>query len=231
MVREAQLYCIFSYLCRQIHSLNHKNRLLNIKAKKETMKKMFVIVMAVAAVAFTACTGGNKEAEATDETEVAAVDQELTDNIDELDAALEAEDGDAVQQSIEAFKAKIAELIAQGKTELAQQWSEKLQQFVEENKAKIEALSPELATVAQSAVSEVVSKVAALPAAAVETANEAADAAKGAAADAVDAANQAVENTKAAAEEAATQAVDDAKQKANDAIDQGVSDVKGKLGL
>lgn len=204
--------------------------MLNSKAK-ESMKKMFVIVMAIAAVTFTACTGGNKEAEATEETEVAVVDQELTDNIDELDAALEAEDGDAVQQSIEAFKAKIAEFIAAGKTELAQQWSEKLQQFVEEHKAKLEALSPEIATVAQSAVSEVISKVAAVPTAAVETANEAVDAAKDAAAGAVDAANQAVEDTKAAAEEAATKAVDDAKQKANDAIDKGVSDVKGKLGL
>ncbi|MCQ2111787.1 MAG: hypothetical protein MJY95_00400 [Bacteroidaceae bacterium] len=199
------------------------------------MKKIFVAIMAIAAVAFSSCTNFSEKTEETvcDSTEVCEeVNEEAVAQLDELVTEIadgvEAEDANAVKSSIDYLKAKIQEFINAGDKATAQKYIDALKNCVESNKAKIAAISPELATAAETTVSDVVAKIAGVPA---EVANEATEVAAEVANDAKAAAEAKVEETKAAAVEKANEAIDNQKAKANEAIDKAANDLKGKLGL
>lgn len=199
------------------------------------MKKIFVAIMAIAAVAFSSCTNFSEKTEETtcDSTEVVVEENEeaiaqLDELVTELADGVEAEDANAVKGSIDYLKAKIQEFINAGDQATAQKYIDALKNCIENNKAKIAAISPELATAAETTVSDVVAKIAGVPA---EVANEATEAAAEVANEAKAAAEAKVEETKAAAVEKANEAIDEQKAKANEAIDKAAKDLKGKLGL
>ena len=210
------------------------------------MKKLFVMVCAVAAMALTSCNSGQTNAGAdADSTNVEAtedIESAVKEEIAGIAESVEAGDQEAIQTKIEAIKAKVQSLIDEGKLEEAQKYAEKFKVFLEENQEKIAAVSPALgelaSTVSSNATGIVSAAAAALDAtangakdAATDIANEAVDAANAKVDEAKEAVNNKVEETKAAANAKAQEAVDGAKQKANEAIDKAANDLKSKIGL
>ncbi|MBP1531339.1 MAG: hypothetical protein ILA39_04340 [Bacteroidaceae bacterium] len=206
------------------------------------MKKLFAMVMAVAAISFVSCGNKTEKAECED-TCACACDTCVCDPCDcaaqacqkecgecpvkALAEKLEAGDAEAVGTALTEAQTKIEALVAEGKTEEAQKLGSAIKAFVEENKAKLAD--------AQITVDNIVSTIAAIPAAAEATAEAGAEAVK-ADAQAVKegaeaAANAAVEAGKAKAEETVNQAVEAGKAEANKQIDKGVDAAKKKLGL
>lgn len=200
------------------------------------------MVMAVAAISFVSCGNKTEKAECED-TCACACDTCVCDPCDcvaqacqkecgecpvkALAEKLEAGDAEAVGTALTEAQTKIEALVAEGKTEEAQKLGSAIKAFVEENKAKLAD--------AQITVDNIVSTIAAIPAAAEATAEAGAEAVK-ADAQAVKegaeaAANAAVEAGKAKAEETVNQAVEAGKAEANKQIDKGVDAAKKKLGL
>jgi len=184
------------------------------------MKKLFMFVMAAAALTFAAC--GNKTAEGACEDSLccdsAACLSEECDPVAALSAAVESQDAGKVQSLLDAAKEKLNSLSAEEKAEYAS----KLQEFVETNKEKIEAVGVSTAT-----VSSVIEAVKNLPTTVEGVANDAADAAK------ADAKNATQEAEKAAvdkANEVVNDAASKAASKASDAINDAASKLNSKLG-
>jgi ribosome-binding ATPase YchF (GTP1/OBG family) len=183
------------------------------------MKK---ILFAVAAVAFTFASCGNKtqapvEA-AVDSTEVVAQEanaaaDEAVANLTEL---LNGKDVNKFQEALDAIKAKAAELVALN-PEIAKEYVAKVQNFLKENADKVKAFVGDNAAVnaavsALTAVSadEVVSGfMSAVGDAATNAAEGAKEAVDGAVDNAKDAANKAVEDAKAVTEDKVKEAVKD----------------------
>lgn len=218
------------------------------------MKKILFIVAAIAALSFTACcnkTQNNCENDSTcaeacacepcecDPCECgeATCCQEAHFCAKEFNEAIEAKDATTFQQKIEEAKAFIAQLIEQGKTEEAAKYTEQLQQFLAENKAKIEEFATGNETLNEmvNSVAQLPTDVAALATAlgvqAKDAAVETKEAVEGAAADAVAAGQQKVEDVKNAAAQKANEAVETGKQKTGEAIDNAANEVKRGLGL
>lgn len=199
------------------------------------------MAMAVVAISFASCGNKTEKAECCDTTaceckcdtcqcdpcECAQAKCCGECPVKALAEKLEAGDAEAVGTALTEAQTKIEALVAEGKTEEAQKLGSAIKAFVEENKAKLAD--------AQITVDNIVSTIAAIPAAAEATAEAGAEAVK-ADAQAVKegaeaAANAAVEAGKAKAEEAATEAVEAGKAEANKQIDKGVDAAKKKLGL
>lgn len=209
------------------------------------MKKLYAIVAAVAALTFTAC--GNKtentaecdstctekcacepcECDPCECSDVTCCKTEGQFCAEEFNEALETTDVTLIEKKFEEAKAYIAQLIEQGKNEEAAKYTEQLQQFIAENKEKIEN-----AGAGNVALTDLVESVVALPTNVADLATSlgvqakdaavgAKDAVEGAAADAVAAGQQKVEAGKAAVEQKANEAVEAGKQKANEAVETG----------
>lgn len=205
------------------------------------MKKVFVLVCGIAALAFASCNSGQTNAGAegdslaTEDSVVEEVAGDATEDIQALAESIEAGDSEGFEAKVASFKEKIQKFVDEGNVEEAQKYTDAFKQFVEANKEKIEAVSPalgELATsVADNAESIVTTAVSALG----STAKDAADAVENAANDVVEsgkaAVDQKVQEAKDEANAKVQAAKDNAKQKANDAIDKTANDIKGKLGL
>ena len=199
------------------------------------MKKILLAVMAVAAISFTSC--GNKTQAVTEEPvdSVALIDSLANETIQEtvsaLNAQIEAGDANKLQETLEAVKAKIANLVKEN-PEMAKACVTKLQNFLKENADKLKSVIGENAA-AQTVVDALVSidaenglagLLGEIENQAVETKDAAVDAAKAAV-------NEKVEEGKAAVEQKANEAKEAAKQKANEAIDNAAQDAKKALGL
>ena len=219
------------------------------------MKKLFILAIAAVAMTFASCgnkaaNAGGEDSTAVDSTEaVAQQAQEAADGaISNLTEILKGKDANALKDAIESIKAKAGEFLAQN-PDLAKEYLTKVQNFLKENADKVKALVGDNAAVgaAVSALTEtsaddVISglsaalgdvKAAGVDAAAnaADAANKATEAVKNAPEAAKDAANKAVEDAKAKANEKAQEAVNDAKDKANKQIDKAASDAKKALGL
>lgn len=191
--------------------------------KEKVMKK---ILFAVAAVAFTFASCGNKtqapvEA-AVDSTEVVAQEanaaaDEAVANLTEL---LNGKDVNKFQEALDAIKAKAAELVALN-PEIAKEYVAKVQNFLKENADKVKAFVGD-----NAAVNAAVSALTAVSADEVVSGFMSAvgDAATNAAEGAKEAVDGAVENAK-------DEAVKDAKEKGAAAIDDVAAAAKKKLGL
>lgn len=166
------------------------------------MKKLFVFVLAALSLTFTACCGqcGKSEA-AADSTAAAAADP-----IGQLQKALETRSFDQVQTLLNQAGDYLANLSDEEKAA----YVSKLQAFVEQNKAALEAASVNTTT-----VSSLIEAVKDLPTTVSGMAGEAAGAAK---ADA----QQAVEDVKAAASSKAEDVKTQAQEKVNAAKNQAV---------
>ncbi len=194
------------------------------------MKKILLVVMAVAAIGFTSC--GNKtqsQAEAVDS--VAIIDSLASAaaqiDIDAISGLLDGGDATKLQEALTAVKEKIATLIKEN-PEVAKEYVAKVQNFLKENTEKVKAIVGDNAAV-QTAVSAITeTEPAEIVSGFLSSVGDAATEAKDAA---VDAANEKIEEGKQAVEDKANEVKDAAKQKANEAIDNAAKDVKKGLGL
>ena len=197
------------------------------------MKKIFVLVAAVAAMTFVSCGNTSNNNEGVDSTLVEVIEDESAD-FEGMKAGLleqlQAGDASAFQEKLAQVQAYIQELINGGKLEVAQQYAQQLKQFISDNKETIEQLTGNNET-----ISGLIEKIEALPTDALDALKGAAsdmeDAAKGAVDDVKDAAADVAKNAKDAATDAANNAVDQAKDKAAGAIDDAAEAAKKKLGL
>lgn len=208
------------------------------------MKKVFVLVCAMATIAFTSCNSNSTSSDvecdsiSTDSTACVNVDKQ----IESLSAFVDAKDGDGLQSKIDEIKTQIQKMIDEGKIDEAKKYSEAFKQFIEENKEKINSFSPaicEIATNAANQADEIVASVTSAVGSTVKSAKDAAvdatedvvSAAQTKANEAKDAANAKVQEVQDKANEKVQEAQDKAKNKANDAIDKAAGDIKNKLGL
>ena len=203
------------------------------------MKKLFILAIAAVAMTFASCgnkaaNAGGEDSTAVDSTEaVAQQAQEAADGaISNLTEILKGKDANALKDAIESIKAKAGEFLAQN-PDLAKEYLTKVQNFLKENADKVKALVGDNAAVgaAVSALTETSADDVISGLSAAHAANKAAEAVKNAPEAAKDAANKAVEDAKAKANEKAQEAVNDAKDKANKQIDKAASDAKKALGL
>ncbi len=205
------------------------------------MKKVFMMALAAAAITLSSC--GNKtnvpnESEIVDSTEVAL--NEANTAADEVIAQLtqniEAKDASALQNALEAVKAKVSEFLANN-PEIAKEYLAKVQNFLKENTDKIKAVVGD-----NAAVASLVDGIANIPSESVDALTGAGDALKALGIDLTQQAGDAVEGAKDAVEGAAADAKESAEKKADeltdevkknigDAVDKASADAKKKLGL
>lgn len=205
------------------------------------MKKVFMMALAAAAITLSSC--GNKtnvpnESEIVDSTEVAL--NEANTAADEVIAQLtqniEAKDASALQNALEAVKAKVSEFLTKN-PEIAKEYLAKVQNFLKENTDKIKAVVGD-----NAAVASLVDGIANIPSESVDALTGAGDALKALGIDLTQQAGDAVEGAKDAVEGAATDAKESAEKKADeltdevkknigDAVDKASADAKKKLGL
>lgn len=204
------------------------------------MKKLFAMVLAVAAISFASC-GNKTEKEGCDQDTCACkcdpcecdpcecAEKECCGEcpMKVLDEKLEAGDAEGVTAALTKVQEKIQELLAEGKAEEAQKLGSAIKAFIEANQEKLSEASIN--------VDNICSVIKSLPEVAVETAEDGAEAVK---TDAEAVANAAVEAGKAKANEKlnegaakANEAIDEAANKANDAIDKAAAKASKKLGL
>ena len=192
------------------------------------MKKLFAMVMAVAAISFVSCGNKTEQGECEDscackcdtcQCEPCECGQQKCCGecpVQALAEKLEAGDAEGVTAAFAEAQSKIEALVKEGKIEEAQKVGFAIQEFIDTNKEKLAN--------AQITVDNLVSTIKGIPAAAESTVEAGAEAVK------TDA--EAVkEASKAAAEAAANQAVEAGKAEANKQIDKGVEAAKKKMGL
>ena len=191
------------------------------------MKKIFYVIVAIAAITFSACNGTAKGGAETDSiaADSAAVAQVPEANVDAIIASLSTavadNDAEATQTFLQKAQAYIAKLQEEGKLEEAKVYIAKLQQFISENEEKITQL-----TAGNETLGNIVSAVKAIP---VDVANAATDAAEGAKNAVVGAANDAANAAAQKATDAANNAVESGKKEAGKAIDNAAGAAKSAL--
>ena len=186
------------------------------------MKKSLFIMMAACAIGFTSCGNKSQQAVPVDDEVVAeapAIDVEaiFSEATAQLTEQIEANDASKLQQAIEAVQAKVKEILAQN-PEAAQEYVQKIQDFLKENAEKIKAVAGDNAAIqaAFSALTEAPAE--SIISGLKSTLDAAGNAVEGAADAAQEAVEGAVEDAKDAAKEKAGEAVDAAAQKAKDAM-------------
>ena len=200
-------------------------------------------MMALAAAAITLSSCGNKtnvpnESEIVDSTEVALNEANIAADevIAQLTQNIEAKDASALQNALEAVKAKVSEFLAKN-PEIAKEYLAKVQNFLKENTDKIKAVVGD-----NAAVASLVDGIANIPSESVDALTGAGDALKALGIDLTQQAGDAVEGAKDAVEGAAADAKESAEKKADeltdevkknigDAVDKASADAKKKLGL
>lgn len=221
------------------------------------MKKVFIMLAAVAAFTITSCKNESKQTDAAAEKagesiEELAAQSDVSDPTqlgDDLSKALESNDGEGIKGKIDAAKEYAQNLLKEGKGEQAKGIIEKIQSFLSENAEKVTSVVGDNSFV-QGALDwvkgvdagDLINKAG--EALGVENAAGAAEAAKDAAADKVAGAVEAVKGTaaekagaavdavKGAAEEMkdkATEMKDAAVEKGNEAIQNAKEAVKEQV--
>ena len=216
------------------------------------MKKIFIAIAAVAAMTLASCggqtaQGGDNDSTAIDSTvvEETGVNEAVTEAeavVSSLADQLKAGNSEGLQSKIEEIKAYITELANNGKLEAAQAYAEKVQKFLDENKAQID----EYTNGAASKVAAALASAGGIKEVASSLLNDVNTKANDAVEDAKNTATKAVEDAKAAAEAKANEAVENAKSKAyeegkkageaakakvNEAVDKAANDLKKNLGI
>ena len=180
------------------------------------MKKIFYVIVAIAAITFSACNGTAKGGAETDSIAVddSAVPTPPEANVDATISALSKAVADDDAEATQSLLAK------------AQAYIAKLQQFISENEEKIAQF-----TAGNETLNNIVSAVKALPVDAAALAGDAKDAVVGAANDAANAATNAANDAANAANDAANKAVESGKKEAGKAIDNAAGAAKNALGI
>ena len=167
------------------------------------MKKLLLMVAAVAAMTFASCDNtANKTEQTTDS--LAAF------NVEQFDSALaNATDSAAVVDLLNNANAEVQKLVEAGKNDEAQSLLAQIKEIVNKNTEKLTAIVPSIGTL--------VDQVVALPEGVKDVVENAGDSLKDAA---TEKANEVVEGAKAAANEAADKAIDKANEAADKAADK-----------
>lgn len=192
------------------------------------MRKVILSIMAVAAISFSSCGNKTENGADVDSTanEVEAVadsvetaEAEVENVISDLAAGLESSDKATVETKVAEAQGKIAQLIEEGKLDQAKAYAEKIQNFIKENKDKLNATGSTL-------VSSFVSSAEKLDLNNIEA--SAKDWASTVKAVAGDAGSKAVSDVEGAAKDAAQAVSGEAGQKVQDAVNK-VEDAKAKV--
>ena len=204
------------------------------------MKKLFAMA-AIAVMCLTGCTG-NKVAEDLDFEK--ATPEAI---VNALAEKVQAGDATAITTALETVQTQLSKLVDAGNVEKVTEYAAKIKTFIEENAEALKSFNIDV-----TPLTKVFDQVQALPGAAVDAAQGAAedavegvqdqvegavegavDAAQGALNDAVDAGKKAVNDVVDAGQKAADDAanagkaaVDDAKAKANQAIQDAADKIK-----
>lgn len=166
------------------------------------MKKLLLMIAAVAALAFVACDkNANANAEEANEDSIA------------IENLINAPDSAAAIAALDALQKKAEDLKAAGDTIKANELLAKVKAAIDANKDKLTALVPAIGEV------NLLDK-------AKEAADSVAAAGKDAAAEVVDAAKEKVAEAAEAGKEKAAEAVDKAAAKGAEAVDKGADDAK-----
>lgn len=197
------------------------------------MKKVFLLLAAVAAMTFVSCGNTTNNNDGIDSTAVEIVEDPSADFEavkTSLLEQLQAGDASAFQEKLAQAQAYIQELINSGKLDVAKEYAAKLQQFIADNKESIQQMTGDNET-----INGLIEKIQAMPTDALDAlkgvATDAEDAAQGAVDNVKDAATGAAKDAKEAIDQAATDAVDQVKDKTAGAIDDAAEAAKKKLGL
>ena len=178
------------------------------------MKKIFLAIMAVATITFSACDGTAKGGSETDSIAAVATEK-ANEAISELSTAIESASAEDAKSVLTKAKDYITQLQKEGKIEEAKTYLVKVQKYIAENEETINEFAA-----GNETISNIVATIKAIPA------------------DALDVANNIAADTEAAVEEA-KEAVEDAEEKAkeaaNEVVDKAAEDaknaIKDKLGL
>ena len=184
------------------------------------MKKLF----AMAAIAVMCLTGCNKANTAEEALDFEKATPEAV--VSALAEKVQAGDATAITAALETVQTQLAGLVDAGNVEKVTEYSAKIKAFVEENAEALKNFNIDV-----TPLTAVIDKVAAMPGAAQEAAEDAAqDAAEAAQAQAEAAADAAIDEAEAkvdetvkAAEKAVDEAIETGKAKTNEAI-QGAAD-------
>lgn len=167
------------------------------------MKKLLLMVAAVAAMTFASCDNTANKTEQTP-------DSVATFNVEQFDSALaNVTDSAAVVDLLNNANAEVQKLVEAGKNDEAQSLLAQIKEIVNKNTEKLTAIVPSIGTL--------VDQVVALPEGVKDVVENAGDSLKDAAAEK---ANEVVEGAKAAANEAADKAIDKANEAADKAADK-----------
>ena len=206
------------------------------------MKKIFIAVMAIAAMTFAACdtkTAGQSsdndsiapiDTTVLEESSVIQADEDIT----ALTAALESDNSEDAQVQLSKVQEYVQKLQAEGKIDEASAYLAKIQEFIANNEEKVNALTKD-----NSTLSAIVSAVKAIPTSAEAAAEGVADDAANKAADIKEKANEKINEAKDAVKEKVNEKVNEevekakekANEKLNEAANKAADDVKKKLGF
>jgi len=214
--------------------------------EKAKMKKVFLMAVAAVAITFASCgnktqNGGNADSAAVDSAAVVDASSAAEESIGKISALFGGNDANKMKEAVDAVKAKASELLAKN-PEVAKEYLTKVQTFMKENAEKIKSVVGDNAVVgaAVSALTDtpaekVISGLSSALGSAKEAGAEAIEGAEDAANQAADAVKGAPEAAKAAAEKTVEDAkakvdekVNDAKAKANEKVNNAVNDAKSK---
>lgn len=184
------------------------------------MKKLF----AMAAIAVMCLTGCNKANTAEEALDFEKATPEAV--VSALAEKVQAGDATAITAALETVQTQLAGLVDAGNVEKVTEYAAKIKAFVEENAETLKGFNIDV-----TPLTAVIDKVAAMPGAAQEAAEDAAqDAAEAAQAQAEAAADAAIDEAESkvdeavkAAEKAVDEAIETGKTKTNEAI-QGAAD-------
>lgn len=178
------------------------------------MKKLF----AMAAIAVMCLTGCNKANTAEEALDFEKATPEAV--VSALAEKVQAGDATAITAALETVQTQLAGLVDAGNVEKVTEYAAKIKAFVEENAEALKNFNIDV-----TPLTAVIDKVAAMPGAAQEAAEDAAqDAAEAAQAEAEAAADAAIDEAEAkvdAAVDAAQKAVDDAVEAGKAAVEDG----------
>ena len=189
------------------------------------MKKIFYVIVAIAAITFSACNGTAKGGAETDSIAVddSAVPTPPEANVDAtisaLSKAVADDDAEATQSLLAKAQAYIAKLQEEGKLEEAKALVKQVQDWLTTNAETVKSVVGENET-----LNKLVEGVKAIPVEALGAGEQAVEGAKAAADAAKDKADAAVD----AAKQKTNEAVDAAKQKAADKINEAADKAADK---
>jgi hypothetical protein len=193
------------------------------------MKKIFLAIMAVAAITFSACSGTAKGGPETDSIAAVATEK-ANEAISELSTAIESASAEDAKSVLTKAKDYITQLQKEGKIEEAKTYLVKVQKYIAENEETINEFAA-----GNETISNIVATIKAIPADALDVANNIAVDTEAAVEEAKEAGSEAIEEAEEQVKEAVEDAEEKAKEAANEVVDKAAEDaknaIKDKLGL